>query len=186
MNITIFCGASTGNNPIYGQKTIQLAEWMAETKHNLVFGGGKIGLMGIMADTIIAHGGHTTGVMPAFLKDREIAHAGLTELIIVNNMSDRKAKMMTLGDAFIALPGGPGTLEEISEVISWSRIGQNDSPCVLYNVNGYFNDLKNQFDHMVSEGFLSQKDRNKVLFTDDISKIESFITDYQAPSIRNY
>ena len=186
MNITIFCGASTGNNPIYGQKTIQLAEWMAETKHNLVFGGGKIGLMGIMADTIIAHGGHTTGVMPAFLKDREIAHAGLTELIIVNNMSDRKAKMLTLGDAFIALPGGPGTLEEISEVISWSRIGQNDSPCVLYNVNGYFNDLKNQFDHMVSEGFLSQEDRNKVLFTDDISKIESFITDYQAPSIRNY
>lgn len=142
--------------------------------------------MSIMADTIIARGGHTTGVMPTFLKEREIAHAGLAELIVVDNMPDRKGKMMALGDAFIAFPGGPGTLEEISEVISWSRIGQNDSPCVLYNVNGYFNDLKNQFDHMVSEGFLSQEDRNNVLFTDDIATIEKFITEYQAPSIRKY
>ncbi|EPU34739.1 lysine decarboxylase, partial [Streptococcus agalactiae MRI Z1-213] len=90
--------------------------------------------MGVMSDTVIANGGYTTGVIPTFLRDREIAHENLSELIIVNNMSERKAKMMLLGDAFIALPGGPGTLEEISEVISWSRIGQNDNPCILYNL----------------------------------------------------
>lgn len=137
-----FCGASTGENPVYSEKTVALAQWMAQNKHSLVYGGGKVGLMGVMADTVIANGGYTTGVIPTFLRDREIAHENLSELIIVNNMPERKAKMMLLGDAFIALPGGPGTLEEISEVISWSRIGQNDNPCILYNVNGYFNDLK--------------------------------------------
>ncbi|MCC9854856.1 TIGR00730 family Rossman fold protein, partial [Streptococcus agalactiae] len=136
MRITIFCGASTGENPVYSEKTVALAQWMAQNKHALVYGGGKVGLMGVMADTVIANGGYTTGVIPTFLRDREIAHENLSELIIVNNMPERKAKMMLLGDAFIALPGGPGTLEEISEVISWSRIGQNDNPCILYNVNG--------------------------------------------------
>ncbi|CZT40440.1 Lysine decarboxylase family protein [Streptococcus agalactiae] len=159
---------------------------MAQNKHSLVYGGGKVGLMGVMSDTVIANGGYTTGVIPTFLRDREIAHENLSELIIVNNMSERKAKMMLLGDAFIALPGGPGTLEEISEVISWSRIGQNDNPCILYNVNSYFNDLKNMFDHMVSEGFLSLEDRENVLFSDDIAEIEDFITNYKVPSTRQY
>ncbi|EPU13139.1 lysine decarboxylase [Streptococcus agalactiae STIR-CD-24] len=186
MRITIFCGASTGENPVYSEKTVSLAQWMAQNKHSLVYGGGKVGLMGVMADTVIANGSYTTGVIPTFLRDREIAHENLSELIIVNNMPERKAKMMLLGDAFIALPGGPGTLEEISEVISWSRIGQNDNPCILYNVNGYFNDLKNMFDHMVGEGFLSLEDRENVLFSDDIAEIEDFITNYKVPSTRQY
>ncbi|HBO37715.1 MAG TPA: TIGR00730 family Rossman fold protein [Pasteurellaceae bacterium] len=186
MNITIFCGASTGINPVYREKSIELAEWMINKNHHLVYGGGKVGLMGIMADTIISHGGHATGIIPTFLKDREIAHPNLSELIVVNNMPERKSKMMSLGDTFIALPGGPGTLEEISEVISWSRIGENNSPCILYNINGYFGHLKNMFDHMVSEGFLSQEDRNNTLFSDNITEIENFIVNYQAPSIRKY
>ncbi|WP_426288762.1 TIGR00730 family Rossman fold protein [Enterococcus durans] len=186
MKITIFCGASNGNNPIYSQRTVELGEWMIKNNHDLVYGGGKVGLMGVIADTIINNGGQAIGVMPTFLKDREIAHINLSELIVVENMPQRKGKMMALGEAFISLPGGPGTLEEISEVISWSRIGQNDSPCVLYNIDGYFNHLRNMFDHMVSEGFLSQDDRNNILFSDDIIEIESFIKDYKSPTIRKY
>ncbi|EFR43579.1 LOG family protein [Streptococcus pseudoporcinus] len=186
MKLTIFCGASTGSNPIYSQKTRELALWMAQNKHDLVYGGGKIGLMGVMADTLIEKGGYTTGVMPTFLRDREIAHVHLSELIIVEDMPKRKAKMMSLGEAFIALPGGPGTLEEISQVISWSRIGQNDKPCILFNINGYFDQLRKMFDHMVTEGFLSQADRDNVLFSDNISEIEAFISNYQAPHVRKY
>lgn len=186
MKITIFCGASLGNNPIYSDKTTELALWMSRNSHDLVYGGGRIGLMGLIADTIIENDGHTTGVMPTFLIDREIAHSNLSELIVVDDLPKRKAKMMSLGDAFIALPGGPGTLEEISEVISWSRIGQNDNPCILYNINGYFNHLKEMFDHMVSEGFLSQSDRDNILFSDDILEIENFILNYQKPDVRKY
>ncbi|EGJ27358.1 LOG family protein [Streptococcus porcinus] len=182
MKITIFCGASTGSNPIYSKKTRELALWMAQNNHGLVYGGGKIGLMGIMANTIIENKGHAIGVMPTFLKDKEIAHANLSEFIVVDDMPKRKAKMMALGEVFIALPGGPGTLEEISEVISWSRIGQNDKPCILFNINGYFNQLKKMFDHMVAEGFLSQSDRDNILFSQDISEIEKFILNYQPPT----
>lgn len=175
MRLTIFCGARSGKNPIYAQKTQDLATWMIQEGHSLVFGGGKVGLMGVMADSLIAANSEAIGVMPTFLKEREIAHQGLSELIVVEDMPSRKAKMMALGQAFIALPGGPGTLEEISEVISWARIGQNEKPCILYNVNGYFDALRNQFDHMVQEGFLSQEDRDKVLFTDELKEIERFI-----------
>lgn len=128
-----------------------------------------------MADCLIAANRETIGVIPTFLKEREIAHQGLSELIAVEDMPSRKAKMMALGQVSITLPGGPGTLEEIPEVISWARIGQNEKPCILYNVNSYFDALRNQFDHMVQEGFLSQKDRDKVLFTDKLKEIERFI-----------
>ncbi|MBS4461676.1 TIGR00730 family Rossman fold protein [Aerococcaceae bacterium zg-B36] len=186
MKITIYCGASTGRNPIYSERTTELALWMSEKHHDLVYGGGNVGLMGIMADTVIENGGRAIGVMPTFLVEREIAHQNLSELIVVEDMPQRKAKMMMLGEAFIALPGGPGTLEEISEVISWGRIGQNDKPCVLFNINGYFDQLKAMFDHMVFEGFLSQSDRDNVLFSDDILEIEQFILNYSAPNVRKY
>lgn len=186
MKLTIYCAASMGNNPIYREKTIELALWMTQNNHDLVYGGGKVGLMGVLADTILENKGKAIGVIPTFLKDREIAHDHLTELIVVDNMPRRKAKMMLLGDAFIALPGGPGTLEEITEAISWARIGQNNKPCVLYNINGYFNDYKKMLDHMVQEGFLSQIDRDNVFLSDSIPDIEEFIKNYQAPSIRQY
>lgn len=186
MKLTIFCGASTGKHPMYRERARELALWMSDNHHDLVYGGGKVGLMGVVADSIIENGGTAIGVMPTFLKDREIAHDYLTELIVVDDMPKQKAKMMALGQAFIALPGGPGTLEEISEVISWSRIGQNDKPCILFNINGYFNALRDQFDHMVLEGFLSQSDRDIILFSDDLTEIETFIKSYKGPNIRNY
>lgn len=186
MNITVYCGASEGLNNIYREKTIKLGQWIAKKNYNLVYGGGKVGLMGAIADTVISKGGEVIGIIPKFLEEREIAHTGISELISVDNMSERKYQMIELGDAFIALPGGPGTLEEITEVISWARIGKNNSPCILYNVNGYFDNLRAMYDGMVSEGFLTQDDRDKILFSTDIVEIEDFIMDYKAPKIRRY
>ena len=186
MKIAIFCGASLGNHPLYEQKSLELADWMVAEGHDLVFGGGKVGLMGVMADRMLAHGRLAIGVIPTFLQEREIAHPGLTELIVVEDMHQRKAKMMDLAQVFIALPGGSGTLEEISEVISWARVGQNDGPCILYNINGYYEPLKEMFDQMVGQGFLSQTDRDKVLFSENLGEIAHFIQTYQAPAIRPY
>lgn len=142
--------------------------------------------MGAIADTVILNEGKVIGIIPKFLEEREIAHTGISELISVDNMSERKYQMIELGDAFIALPGGPGTLEEITEVISWARIGKNNSPCILYNINGYFDNLRAMYDSMVSEGFLTQDDRNKIWFTTEIVEIEDFIMNYKAPEIRRY
>ncbi|MDU2566409.1 MAG: TIGR00730 family Rossman fold protein [Anaerococcus sp.] len=186
MNITVFCGASIGNNETYKQKTIELGEWIANNNHTLVYGCGKVGLMGLLADTVLENGGNVIGVMPTFLVEREISHSGLNELITVDNMSDRKAYMIEKGDAFIALPGGPGTLEEIIQVISWARVGQNDSPCILVNINGYYDHLKQMLEHMVKEEFLTSTDKEKTLFSENLGEIENFISNYKKPEIRKY
>ena len=186
MNITVYCGASLGNNPLYQQATECLGKWIAEKGHQLVYGGGAAGLMGLIASTVLAHGGKVIGIIPEFLKERELAYPNLTELVVVDTMPERKKRMFDLASAFIALPGGPGTLEEISEVISWARIGQNPNPCILFNENGYFDSLRNFYDRMVQDGFLTQPDRDKILFSNDLAEIETFIQHYQAPSIRTY
>lgn len=186
MNITVYCGASLGNDPIYQDSAERLGKWIAENQHRLVYGGGRAGLMGVIADTVLAEGGEVIGIIPTFLCERELAHTGLTELITVDSMSARKQKMIALGDAYIALAGGPGTLEEISEVISWARIGQNPNPCILFNQNGYYNPLKMLFEQMVKSAFLTADDFQKILFSDDLTEIAHFISTYQAPEIRRY
>lgn len=186
MNITVYCGANCGNNPAHQQATLELGKWIAQCQHTLVYGGGNAGLMGLLANTVLEHGGKVIGIMPTFLQERELAHDGLTEMITVHSMPERKTKMIELGDVYIALPGGPGTLEEIAEVISWARIGQNSNPCVLFNSDGYYDGLKGFFDHMVNQGFLTQVDRDKTLFTDNLNEIHAFITHYTPPSIRTY
>ena len=118
MNIAVFCGASLGNDAIYKEKTIELGHWIAENNHRLIYGGGNVGLMGIIADTVLENAGEVIGVMPSFLVEREISHTGINELITVDDMDERKKYMIENSEAFIALPGGPGTLEEISQVIS--------------------------------------------------------------------
>ena len=124
--------------------------------------------------------------MPTFLSKRELAHHGLDELIIVQDMHERKRKMIDLADVFIALPGGPGTLEEISEVISWGRIGEHQNPCIFYNVDGYYDTLAEFFDQMVKTNFLTLEDRQKILFSNSLDDIEQFIINYKAPIIRTY
>ena len=186
MNITVYCGANLGNSPIYQQAAIRLADWIAQNGYSLVYGGSKVGLMGLIADRVLAQQGKVIGVIPEFLQQREIAHQGLSELIVVNNMAERKAKMLELGDACIALPGGAGTLEEISEVYSWARIGKNPNPCILFNEKGFYDPLKTLFENMVNAGFLSQSDFSKLLFSADLTEISEFIAHYQPPVLRTY
>ena len=135
--------------------------------------------MGVIADTVLENSGEVIGIMPQFLVDREISHKGITEFVIVDDMSERKTQLVDLGDAFIALPGGPGTLEEISQVISWVRVGKKDAPCILMNVNGYYDFLEQYFDKMVEDGFLTKEDRKRTLFTDSIDEMEEFIVNYK-------
>ena len=179
MKITVFCGANNGKSELYIKNATELGEWIADNNHTLVYGGGKIGLMGVIADTVLENRGGVIGIMPQFLVDREISHTGITEFIIVDDMSDRKTKLVDFGDVFIALPGGPGTLEEISQVISWVRVGKKDAPCILMNVDGYYDFLEQYFDKMVEEGFLTKGDREKTLFTDNIEEMERFIFNYK-------
>ena len=179
MRITVFCGANNGKSELYIKNATELGEWIADNNHTLVYGGGKIGLMGVIADTVLENRGEVIGIMPQFLVDREISHTGITEFIIVDDMSDRKTKLVDFGDVFIALPGGPGTLEEISQVISWVRVGKKDAPCILMNVDGYYDFLERYFDKMVEEGFLTKEDRKNTLFTDNIEEMERFIFNYK-------
>lgn len=186
MKIAVYCGASVGKQEIYTQAAENLGLWLVKNHHELVYGGGKIGLMGILSQTVLKNGGKAIGVIPEFLKEREIAQSNLTELHVVQTMVERKALMADLATAFIALPGGPGTLEEISEMVSWSRIGQNPYPCVFYNVNHYYDALGQMYDTMVTDGFLTAKDRQKILFSDSLTEIATFIKNYQAPALRQY
>ena len=185
-SIAVYCASALGTNAIYAEKAHELGQWMIEESYDLVYGGSKLGLMGILARELIKAKRQTVGVMPHFLADNEITQEGLTELIYVETMHERKQKMMDLADAFIAMPGGPGTLEEISEVISWSRIGQHDKPCVFYNVNGYYDLLAQFFDQMVAEGFLFASDREALLFSDSLTEIHAFLTNYNPPATRVY
>ncbi len=186
MNITVYCGANLGTQDIYKQTTSQLGKWIATNGHTLVYGGGKVGLMGVIADSVLANKGKAIGVMPTFLKDRELAHESLSELIIVNTMTERKLKMFELGDCYIALPGGAGTLEEIAEMVSWARIGQNNNPCIFLNIGGYYDNLKRFYQDMVDNGFLTADDMDKILFTDCFEEIDSFVKSYKPPKVREY
>ena len=179
MKITVFCGANNGRNEAYKENAIELGKWIADNNYTLVYGGGRVGLMGIIADTVLENNSEVIGIMPQFLVDREISHTGITEFIIVDDMSVRKEKLVNLGDVFVALPGGPGTLEEISQVISWVRVGKKDAPCILMNVNGYYDFLEQYFDKMVEEGFLTNEDRQRTLFTASIKEMEEFIANYK-------
>lgn len=174
--VAVYCGANPGKNPIYTQATINVADWLAQHHLDLVYGGGGVGLMNVLAERTIKNGTYTIGIMPQFLVDKEIAAPHLDEFYVTDDMDERKAKMLSLADTCLALPGGPGTLEEISEAFSWARVGQNPNPCAFYNVNGYYDKLADFFDHMVTEGFLTTEDRNKLLFSDSLEEIYNFMT----------
>ena len=186
MKITVYCGASMGTSSKYKEAAEKLGKWIADNDYELVYGGGKVGLMGVIANTVLENGGKAHGIMPDFLANRELAHISLTSLEIVEDMSIRKKKMIELGDVFIALPGGPGTLEEITEVISWSRIGKNPNPCILFNESGYYDFLEKMYSTMVEEGFLTKEDKEKILFSSDLVEIKEFIENYKKPEIRQY
>jgi len=167
--ISVYCGSSLGKNKIYQEMAIQLGEAIYGRGINLVYGGGNIGLMGVIANTVKQRGGKVTGVLPHFLNKKEVGNLDIDELILVDSMHQRKRKISELSDAFIAMPGGFGTLEEVSEMLTWTQLGLSKKPVGLYNVNGFYDLLLNQFDKMVDEGFLKE-DNRKILVDDAAPK----------------
>lgn len=182
-SIAVYCGANTGNQSIYYDAAIQLGQYLATHHLKLVYGGGGVGLMGVLAQSVLDAGGQVHGIMPQELYDRGAAAKNLTELTVVDNMATRKQRMLTNSDGCIALPGGPGTLEEIIEAYSWARIGDNPNPCAFYNVNHYYDPLITLFDQMVTQGFLTAEHRAKLCFADQLPTIFEFMTAYQPPKI---
>jgi len=161
--LCVFCGSSSGSDPIYRDTAEAVGKLLASRGIGLVYGGGKVGLMGTVADACLAAGGRATGVMPQLLVDKEVAHAGLTELRVVGSMHERKALMADLSDAFLALPGGFGTWEEFFEVLTWSQLGIHRKPCALLNINGFYNPLLAMADNAVTAGFLREANRSLLL-----------------------
>jgi uncharacterized protein (TIGR00730 family) len=161
--LCVYAGSNTGSRPDYAEAAAALARTMAGRGIGLVYGGGKVGLMGVLADTILAEGGEAIGVIPQALLDREVGHSGLTELRVVASMHERKALMAELSDGFVAVPGGIGTLEELIEVFTWSQLGIHDKPCGVLDAVGFYGALSGFLDHMVDEGFLRAAHRATML-----------------------
>ena len=176
MNITVYLGALEGNDPALGDAVRELGTWIGESRNSLVYGGSKSGLMGQIAESVLNAGGKVTGVEPQFFIDSELQYDEITELIVTKDMAERKAKMIELGDAFIAFPGGTGTLEEITEVMSMVSLKHLDAPCILYNLNGYYDSLKQLLYHMIKMGLSSENRQQGIYFADDLEDIKTYLT----------
>jgi hypothetical protein len=162
-NICVYCGSSYGRQPIYVEMAQALGELLAEREIRLVYGGAKVGLMGVVADAALSKGGEVIGVIPSALISQEVAHEGLTDLIITDSMHTRKMRMAELADAFIALPGGWGTLDEMFEMLTWAQLGFHNKPCGLLNVAGYYAGLQQFFKHTVDEAFVRSSNYDLLL-----------------------
>ena len=175
MTITVYLGSTEGRDPAFKTAVRELGTWIGANGHSLVYGGSKCGLMGELAESVLQAGGEVTGVEPQFFIDAGLEYDAITRLIVTQDMSERKAKMIELGDAFIAFPGGTGTLEEISEIISKVALRHLDAPCILYNLNGYYNDLRALLDHMVEMELCMKEKLRGVWFADDLAQIRDIL-----------
>ena len=175
MNITVYLGANEGNDPSLKEAARALGTWIGHAGHALVYGGSKCGLMGVLAQSVLKAGGKVTGVEPQFFIDAGFEYDDITELIITKDMTERKTKMIELGGAFIAFPGGTGTLEEIAEVMSKVSLGHLDKPCILYDLNGYYDGLKTQLRHMIELGLSSEDRLRGIYFAESLEDIRRII-----------
>ncbi len=175
MNITVYLGALEGNDSSFKAAVEQLGIWIGESGNTLVYGGSESGLMGVIANSALSAGGRVVGVEPQFFIDKGLEHSGLTQLIITEDMSERKAKMIELGDAFIAFPGGTGTLEEISEIMSKVSLGHLNAPCIFYNLNGYYNSMKELLKHMIDMGLSTEDKQKGIYFADNLEEIKRIL-----------
>ncbi|HEX8018486.1 TIGR00730 family Rossman fold protein [Mucilaginibacter sp.] len=178
--ICVFCGANFNGDPILKQAIDQLAEVMVSRDISLVFGGGKVGVMGLIADAVLSRGGKAIGIIPQFLMDKEVGHTGLTELHIVENMHQRKQMMNDLSDGIITLPGGLGTLEEFFEVLTWLQLGLHNHPIGLLNINGFYDLLLKQMDVMVEQRFLKPANRELILTSGDPIELVNLMDNFNA------
>jgi len=183
-SVCVFCGASTGRDPRYAAAAAVVGAGLAQRGIRLVFGGGRSGLMGVVADAALAEGGTVIGVIPRGLVDRELAHTGLTELHVVETLHERKAGMAALSDAFLVLPGGLGTLEELSEVLSWAQLDLHTKPIGLLDVGGYFASLEAFLDDAVREGFLAERHRRWLLRDDSVDRLLERFAAFSPPEAR--
>lgn len=181
--VCVFCGSSSGESPVYLEAATRVGEILAREGLGLVYGGSRVGLMGRLADAMLEHGGEVIGVIPRALVNREVAHGGLSELRIVGSMHERKAVMAELADAFIALPGGLGTLEELFEVVTWSQLGLHRKPSGVLDVRGYYQPLIAFLDHAVHEGFLATQHRRMIMLEEDPEVLVARLREYEAPVV---
>jgi uncharacterized protein (TIGR00730 family) len=177
--VTVFCGSHFGGEGEYKEATIKIAEEMIKRKIGLVYGGANAGLMGVVADTILASGGEVLGVIPEFMADKEIAHEGLTKLFLVKSMHERKAKMNDLSDAFIALPGGFGTMDELFEILTWAQLGLHHKPIGLLNVNGFYDSLVQFISVMFEKGFVKKENRDLLIISSSIEELFEKMQNYE-------
>lgn len=177
--LCIFCGSSPGFNNVYQQQARELGKELVAANIILVYGGGRAGLMGAVADSVLDNGGTAIGVIPTFLVEKEVAHTSLTELIVVESMHQRKAKMAELADGFIMLPGGFGTFEEFIEILTWSMLGFHSKPCGVLNVAGYYDKLLDMFNHASVEGFLHDRHRMMIIIENEAKALVSHMVQYE-------
>ena len=175
MNVTVYLGANYGTDPTLQTTVAELGQWIGKNGHTLVYGGSASGLMGVLARSVMAAGGPVIGVEPQFFIDEGYELDGLTQLIVTQDMTERKAKMIELGDAFIAFPGGTGTLEEITEVISKLSLGQLDAPCILYDLNGYYQPLHQLLQQMIAMGLSTSARQRNITFAADLAQIRAIL-----------
>ncbi|MCC8363445.1 TIGR00730 family Rossman fold protein [Lysobacter sp. A6] len=178
-SVCVYCGSNAGARPAYADKAVQLGDRLAREGLAVVYGGGNVGLMGIVADAALAAGGEVIGVIPQQLVGWEVAHQGLTRLDIVANMHERKARMFDLSDGFIALPGGFGTLDEMFEMLTWRQLGLGDKPCGFLDVDGFYEPLAAMMDRMVEERFLHADQRRDLWHGDDMDALIAWMRDYE-------
>lgn len=180
-SIVVFCGSSSGNSPLYLASAYLIGTILAQSEIRVIYGGAKVGMMGALADGAIENNGEVIGVIPDFLRNKEIAHSGLTQLIKVDSMHERKLIMSEHCEGVIALPGGFGTMDEFFEMLTWGQLGLHDKPVALLNVNGYFDHLIRFIQNMTKEGLLKQENQEMVLYDDDPYRLIQKMENYQPP-----
>ena len=184
--VCVFCGSSVGSRPIYSEAARRLGTVVAERGLRLVYGGGKVGLMGLLADAALAAGGEVVGVIPKVLLEKEIGHEGLSDLRVVGSMHERKMLMAELSNGFVALPGGYGTLEEFLEVLSWAQLSIHKKPCALLEVDGFFDPLLGLFNRAVEDGFVYPDHRSLVLSGDEPGALLDAMAAYEPPATKKW
>ncbi len=182
-NVCVYCGSSSGRLAVYTDSAQQLAQALLQRDIGLVYGGASIGLMGEVADAVLAGGGRVTGVIPRALAKKEVAHSGLTELIVVDSMHERKARMAEAADGFIALPGGLGTLEELFEMLTWAQLGIHTKPCAMLDCNGYYKQLIAFLDHAEHEGFIRSTHRDMLIVDESASMLLDKMCEYKPTGV---
>ena len=185
-SLCIYCGSSFGTNPAYREEAVRLGKILTNQGITLVYGGGSVGLMGLLADAVISGGGEVIGVIPRFLQEKEVGHDNLTELILVDSMHERKLRMSELADGFIAMPGGFGTLEELAEILTWVQLGLIQKPVGILNIEHFYDHLIAQLDHMVDRELLRSQNRDLLIVDQNASKLIDKMDQYQPSTVEKW